>query len=263
MPELPHVVVREPRRHALLRRARRLEVVPLERAVERDAVVDLQVDVDRPRDLPGLQHGRHAPVPRAVRLEEVRLEVLAPDQRALDEMRGGLAHAGLVVPVDARVLDRHRAEARLDHLHADAPVEERLLWERHRDGGEAALLVLLLQRLARGLDVVQVALRAEVGLEQLLDLARGDQGGPDDLVGLDRELGPVPHARRQLDVLLHLDLGDEDVLGAQRAVRVERRPVLERIGPVGSGGKRRQRRERAGERQPSDAQAEGGHARAP
>ena len=170
-----------------------------------------------PGSAPAFSTGRHAPVARPVRAS--RRPLRGPARGPARRARG--AASRVRTPASSyqstpgfSIADR--AEARLDHLHADAAVEQRLLGKRDRDRREAALLVGRLERVARRLDVAHVARLAEVGLQDRLDLARRDQRRADDLVGLDLDLGPWPTPARQLEALVDLDRRDGHVLRPQR-----------------------------------------------
>ena len=260
--ELPEVFVGDPRGQALARGSRRVVVVPLDGAVEGDPVVDLQVEVDGAGLLARLQHRRDAPVPRPVRPREVALEVLGAHQGAALQVRRGLAHAALGVPVDPRVVDADGSEPRLDHLDPHAPVEQRLLRELDRHGREAPLFVGGLQRVPGRLDVAHVAPGPQVRLHDPLHLARRDQGGADHLVGLDLELGTLAHAAGQAEALVDHDLRDRHVLGAELLDLVELAGALEAPGAVRSRGIGCEGEEQARRREARRARAGGGHPRA-
>ena len=135
--------------------------------MQRQAVLHLEVDLDRTRRLAGAQHRRDAAVGRAVQRRQLLLHLREVRHRALGQFR----HAGpdLAQAEVARLDHAQPVHRRLGHRQLHHAAVHFLLRDVHQHGEIARAVVGLLQRLACLFHVVQGLLLAEMRIHRLLD----------------------------------------------------------------------------------------------
>jgi hypothetical protein len=168
MTELPQILVAHRDRGAQRRGARALLVVELDAAVERKRVLDVEVDVDRAGRNTGPQRRRDATVRPPVQRDDVLRDVLEIRQRSFLQRRR--APLDVVEIEIARALDPETADLVLGDLEHDEAALRILLRHCDADGLQALVVIGLLHRRARLLDVLRALTRAEERIDRGLDL---------------------------------------------------------------------------------------------
>jgi hypothetical protein len=163
-----------------------------------DAVRVVIGDFHRGIHLAGLisRFEHHALLAHRVLVGELHVLADAPrvGRLAFLQRRQTIAH--VLVVVEAVALDLDVADARLDHLDAHVTRADVLLGNQHAHRVVALRGVRILQGLDRLLDVAEIALLADVALDQRLHLLRGQQRVALQLEGNDVEAGRR-HGRRR------------------------------------------------------------------
>jgi hypothetical protein len=166
VPELPQVRVAERGDRTQHGGIRTLVVVELQAAMSRIVVVDLQVYIDRLRQAALLQRGDHLTFGRLVQVGELLLRVGEVGHLTLQQRRHGVTNR--LRRRVLRAVHPQSADLRFDHLQHDHTVLHLLPRQLHHHRLVAPVLVHLLQRVTRGVDVVERAARTLERINRLL-----------------------------------------------------------------------------------------------
>ena len=169
MAELPEVVVVRRGVHAERCCVRTAAVVDLHAAVQRQAILDVQIHIHRTRLRARANAGCHLAVGELIECDDVALDVVEIHDLPLGErLRVALDVARQKI---ARALHAQRTDFSLENLQEHQPAAPRLLGNCDLRRAESLLVIRLLQRRARGLDIMHRAPRPEERIHRLRHLA--------------------------------------------------------------------------------------------
>ena len=162
--------------------------------MDRRLVLDIEIDVDGAGRHAGTQCRRHAAIGPLVERDDVLGDIGEIGNGAFLQRR-----RAVLDPVEVevtRVLDPQPSDLQFRHLEGDHAAGDILLRDRDADGLVALVVIRLLQRGARLLDILRGLARTEERIDGLLDLDLGQ------LVGaLHREVVDVEALQRRRRLL--------------------------------------------------------------